>query len=159
MPARLENASPNSGRSVGDHCELHITSEKFDEPSANPIVFGAETVLGVHGRADDGDGATTWVGGLDASRRDKIVAELVQAGFSAEVRRLGQSLAGTARDNICNRGKSKMGVQLEIPRTLRNQLAGDAEQLSNFAKAVADAMQANPPSNGDKRGEQSRVDN
>lgn len=99
-----------------DHCELHITSENFDEPSADVIVLAAQTVLGVHGRADKEDGETTWVGGLDVALRDKVVSELIKAGFSAEARRPGQSLAGTAPKNICNRGKSGMGVQGEIGR-------------------------------------------
>ncbi|PLP59028.1 replication protein [Mesorhizobium loti] len=123
-----------------DHCELHITSENFDEPSVAPIVSGADTVLGVHGRADDGDGETTWVGGLDFQRRDGIVTALLKAGFSAEIRQPGQLLAGTAPNNICNRGKTRAGIQLEIPRSLRDQLAGDAEKLSIFANAVGVGM-------------------
>lgn len=123
-----------------DHCELHITSEKFDEPSAEAIVSGAHTVLGVHGRADKGDGATTWVGGLDFQRRDETVAALAKAGFPAEIRRPGQSLAGAAPNNICNRGRSRAGVQLEIPRSLRDQLAKSAEELSCFAGAVGVGM-------------------
>ncbi|WP_244482405.1 poly-gamma-glutamate hydrolase family protein [Rhizobium sp. Root1204] len=119
-----------------DHCELHITSEKFDEPSAAAIVSGADTVLGIHGRADKGDGATTWVGGLDFQRRDKVVAALLKAEFSAVIRQPGESLAGAAPKNICNRGKTHAGIQLEIPRSLRDQLAGDFEKLSKFAHAI-----------------------
>ncbi len=125
------------------HCELHITSENFDEPLAAAIVSGADTVLGVHGRADKGDGATTWVGGLDFQRRDKIVAALLKADFSAVVRQPGQSLAGTAPKNICNRGKTRVGMQLEIPRSLRNKLAGDVEKLSRFSHAVCVGMGGN----------------
>jgi phage replication-related protein YjqB (UPF0714/DUF867 family) len=124
------------------HCELHITSEKFDEPLAATIVSGADSVLGVHGRADKGDGATTWVGGLDFQRRAKIVAALLKADFPAVIRQPGQSLAGTAPKNICNRGKTRAGVQLEIPRSLRDQLAKDVEKLSRFAHAVCVGMGA-----------------
>ncbi|WP_242225042.1 poly-gamma-glutamate hydrolase family protein [Shinella zoogloeoides] len=124
-----------------DHCELHITSEKFDEPSAAAIVAAAEVVLGVHGRADNGDGETTWVGGLDFQRRDRIVSALVKAGFSSEIRRPGQSLAGGAQNNICNRGRTRAGVQLEIPRSLRDQLAGNDEKLARFANAVLLGME------------------
>ncbi|MBB5704401.1 phage replication-related protein YjqB (UPF0714/DUF867 family) [Ochrobactrum daejeonense] len=132
-----------------DHCELHITSEKFDEPFAAPIVSAAQIVLGVHGRADNGDGETTWVGGLDFQRRDGIVAALVKAGYSAEIRRPGQSLAGAAQNNICNRGRTRAGVQLEIPRSLRDQLAGNGEKLARFANAVLLGM---------KTGEEGAVD-
>lgn len=121
-------------RSHRDHCELHITSEKFDEPLAAKLVSASQIVLGVHGRADDGDGESTWVGGLDFERRDRIVAAPDKAGFAAEVRRPGQSLAGAATNNICNRGKTRAGVQLEIPRSLRNELCGEA--LARFAEVV-----------------------
>jgi phage replication-related protein YjqB (UPF0714/DUF867 family) len=47
------------------------------------LVGACETVLRVHGRADDGDGDTVWVGGLDFASRDRIVGALIGAGFAA----------------------------------------------------------------------------
>ncbi len=122
------------------HRELHITSERFDEPQALALVEACETALGVHGRADVGDGDTVWVGGLDFARRDRIVAALIEAGFAAVARQPGQSLAGAARNNICNRCKTRKGVQLEIPRALRDRLGGDADLMTTFAGAVAQAI-------------------
>lgn len=125
-----------------EHCELHISSEKFDDPSLAPIVSEANTVLGVHGRADEGDGEATWVGGLDLKRRDRIVSALIEAGFSAVIRERGQTLSGTAPSNICNRGKTGAGIQLEVPRSLRNHLAAEVEKLSIFARVVCVGMGA-----------------
>ena len=122
------------------HRELHVTSERFDEPQALALVKGADTVLGVHGRADDGDGETVWVGGLDFARRDRVVAALVEAGVSAVARQPGQSLAGAAPNNICDRGTTGKGVQLEIPRTLRDRLGGDPDLMTTFADAIARAI-------------------
>ncbi|WP_236761421.1 poly-gamma-glutamate hydrolase family protein [Agrobacterium tumefaciens] len=119
-----------------EHCELHITSEKFDEPTAAAIVASAEAVLGIHGRADKEDGETTWVGGLDFKRRDGVVASLIEADFAAVARKPGQSLAGAAPNNICNRGKSRAGIQLELPRSLRDQLSKDDDRLSRYALAI-----------------------
>lgn len=132
---RFEGLTP--GR---HHRELHVTSELFDEPQALALVEAAETVLGIHGRADDGDGDTVWVGGLDFERRDRVVAALVAAGFATVVRKPGESLAGAKRNNICNRCRSRKGVHLEIPRTLREKLGGDPDVMTIFADAIARAI-------------------
>ncbi|MHC2568075.1 poly-gamma-glutamate hydrolase family protein [Rhizobium leguminosarum] len=128
---------PRSGR---HHRELHVTSDRFAEPRALALVQGAQMVLGVHGRENKDDGETVWVGGLDFASRDRIVAALIGAGFAAVARQPGQTLAGAARNNICNRCKIRKGVQLEIPRTLRDRLGGDAVLMTTLAEAVARAI-------------------
>jgi phage replication-related protein YjqB (UPF0714/DUF867 family) len=122
------------------HRDLHIKSEIFDEPKACRLVEDAEIAIGVHGRKDIGDQRTVWVGGLDFGLRDRIAKALMQNGFNAVVRNPGETLAGVDRNNICNRGSSKAGVQLEVPRTLRHQLANNASRLNNFADAVRAAI-------------------
>ncbi|XKM43742.1 poly-gamma-glutamate hydrolase family protein (plasmid) [Rhizobium ruizarguesonis] len=47
------------------HRELHLTSDRFDEPRALALAEACKILLGVHGRADDGDGDNVWLGGLD----------------------------------------------------------------------------------------------
>lgn len=118
------------------HRELHITSTRFNEPIACALVEGAMTVVAVHGRMDNGDGQTVWVGGLDNRRRDRIADALVHVGFAAEIRQKGQRLAGVAKENICNRGLSKAGTQIEIPQSLRDQLGKDPQRREAFAAAV-----------------------
>jgi phage replication-related protein YjqB (UPF0714/DUF867 family) len=56
---------------------------------------------------------------------------------------------GTDPQNICNRGKSGQGVQLEISRKVRDLLRNDKKQLKVFSDAVRSAIQQNLK--GDKR--------
>src|SRR5438270_1053738 len=44
--------------------EIHITSTKSDEPRALSIVGRCTTAIAMHGRHDDGDPDTIWLGGL-----------------------------------------------------------------------------------------------
>jgi phage replication-related protein YjqB (UPF0714/DUF867 family) len=123
-------------RNTSGHGELHLPSHKFDEPRALRLVENAETVVAIHGRKDGDDARRVWIGGLDVQRCRKTLLELQKAGFEAVVREPGQSLAGTAASNICNRGKRKAGIQLEIPKTLRDRLKNESIMRSAFAKAV-----------------------
>lgn len=122
------------------HGELHITSERFDEPGALRMTAEASGIVAVHGRADlqDGrlDGQTVWVGGRDAKGRKRVVAALQRAGFPAVVAM--HALTGQAVDNICDRGLTGAGVQLELSRSLRQELEADALRHDAFARAVRD---------------------
>lgn len=122
------------------HHELHITSERFDEPQARALVSASLFVVAVHGRTDRDDPETSWVGGLDETLRDLIVQALSEAGFTAVARVKGEPLAGTAAGNICNGGRRSAGVQLEIPRTIRDELAADSERLRRYAASVRQAI-------------------
>lgn len=116
------------------HRHLHITSTNFDEPRAQNLAGSSQTVVVVHGRKDGGDRGTVWLGGLDLSLRDGIAEELRRAGFDAAS--TGHDLPGRSRKNICNSGRSAAGVQLEIPRTLRDRLKNDEDLLRSFCDAV-----------------------
>jgi phage replication-related protein YjqB (UPF0714/DUF867 family) len=120
------------------HDDLHITSARFDEPRALALVQAAETAVAIHGRSDQGYPDTVWMGGRATAFRNAVGAALAGAGFSMIT--TGHPLPGRERRNICNRGASKAGVQLEIPRTLRNQLVGDRTKLAAFADAVREAI-------------------
>ena len=95
--------------------ELHIASHRFDEPTAVRLVARARVVVAVHGCA--GVHQAVYVGGLDRHLRERLIAVLRQAGFEAE--RATGDLAGCYASNICNRGRSGRGVQLEITGGLR----------------------------------------
>jgi phage replication-related protein YjqB (UPF0714/DUF867 family) len=123
--------------------DLHITSEHFDEPQACRLVHAADTVVAVHGRVDRDDPRSTWLGGLDQRRRDKIAESLEAAGFAAKT--TGHVFPGQKPSNICNRGRSGAGIQLELPKCLRDQLRRDSERLSAFADAVRRVL-TSPPS-------------
>jgi phage replication-related protein YjqB (UPF0714/DUF867 family) len=118
--------------------DLHITSRRFDEPQGVALVKGATTVIAIHGRADADEPEDVWLGGRDGATSKAVLGALGQGGFSARV--VTGKLAGTSADNICNRGLTGAGVQLELPRTLRDRLRQDESILSNFALAVQSAL-------------------
>jgi len=107
---------------AGAHGDYHITSHRFDEPRALALVAGADTSIAIHGRKDDGTD-TVWLGGRDEILRDAVGDALRAAGFGAA---LNTALPGVHPSNICNRTRSGTGVQLELPRSLRRNLAEDS---------------------------------
>ncbi|KEQ75168.1 DUF867-domain-containing protein [Aureobasidium namibiae CBS 147.97] len=126
-------------RNTSGHGELHLPSHKFDEPRCLRLVEAAETVVAIHGRKNGDDAERVWIGGLDVQRCRRTMTELTKAGFGAVVREPGETLAGTAVSNICNRGKRKMGIQLEIPKALRKQLKDDSRATDNVRGASVEA--------------------
>ena len=53
----------------------------------------------------------------------------------------GHGLPGEEPTNICNSGRRKAGAQLELPRTLRDELVVDASLRQTFAAAVRGAIE------------------
>jgi phage replication-related protein YjqB (UPF0714/DUF867 family) len=112
---------------------LHIESHLFDEFCALQTVEKADIVVTVHGQIDQRD-EFVMVGGLNDGLRSEIERQLEAAGF--KTRRPTEGLLGTDRMNICNRGKLKQGVQLEISRKVRDVLRTNQDPLQTFANAV-----------------------
>jgi phage replication-related protein YjqB (UPF0714/DUF867 family) len=137
------------GLKAAGNRDLHITSTRFDEPSALKLLSEVSRVVAIHGEASEGI-AVAFLGGLDAELGAAIERELRSAGF--EVRRHeNPALQGRAAENICNRAQSGRGVQLELSRGLREQLfksltaAGrlhPTARLEEFAAAVRCALLA-----------------
>ena len=117
---------------------LHIESHLFDEPRGLQTAEKAEIVITVHGQIDQDDGFVM-VGGLDEGIRSEVTKQLETAGF--KIRPATEGLMGTDPMNICNRGKSRRGVQLEISRKIRDILRTDSDLLLVFAGAVRKALQ------------------
>jgi phage replication-related protein YjqB (UPF0714/DUF867 family) len=128
-------------RAKGDG--LHITSTRFDEPQALQLVRASDVAIGVHGRKNGEDEASIWVGGLHEALRDSIAAALRDKGFRAKSIGEGHPLAGRDPANICNRGRSGAGVQLELPRALRIGFANDTARRTSFAAVVRNAIRGN----------------
>ena len=119
------------------HEELHIKSTCFDEPKCLGLIEQRKIVVAVHGwgRKDK----AVDVGGRDIALRDVICASLIAAGFRSEVVTNGNH-AGNSRNNICNKGLRRKGVQLEITKGLREALLSNEEDLNDFAKSVQQAI-------------------
>jgi phage replication-related protein YjqB (UPF0714/DUF867 family) len=83
------------------------------------MLQAAQWVLTIHGCREEAP--IVWVGGRARSRGDAFIAHLNEAAFPARrCRRPG--LQGLGPDNLCNRGRSGPGVQLEISIGLRRKL-------------------------------------
>jgi phage replication-related protein YjqB (UPF0714/DUF867 family) len=117
---------------------LHIESHLFDEPRALGAVEKADIIITVHGQIDRKE-EFVMVGGLDDGFRLEIQRQLEVAGF--RTRPPSEGLMGTDPVNICNRGRSRRGVQLEISRRVRDGLRTNQDQLQVFATAVRKAVQ------------------
>ena len=94
---------------------LHVTSNLFDDSPCLEIVRTCETVVTMHGA--DGKDPIVEIGGLDVPLRDELIVGLRAAGFRAD--RDDTKHSGLGPTNICNRGASGSGAQLEISRGLR----------------------------------------
>ena len=121
-----------------DSRPLHIESHLFDEPRALQVVRKADVVVTIHGQIDQKE-EFVMVGGLNDSLRSEITRELEGAGFQTRVPT--ERLMGSDSQNICNRGKLRRGVQLEVSRKVRDLLKTNLELLRVFAEAVRKAIQ------------------
>ncbi len=106
---------------------LYIPSTQFDEATALDIVGRAQTVLSIHGC--QGETEFIKVGGLDRDGLERIKTALAAAGFSVSDDETG----GTNPDNLCNRGRNRRGMQLEISRRLRRRLINSANEVQDSA--------------------------
>jgi phage replication-related protein YjqB (UPF0714/DUF867 family) len=115
---------------------LHITSSHFDEPTALRMAARASVIVAIHGRQDMDDAETVYMGGLDHSLAEAISERLNSAGFRS--RTDDHPFPGKNRFNICNRGGTRAGAQLEIPHTLRRHLgeSGNRNLLTDFTRAI-----------------------
>ncbi len=109
---------------------LHITSTCFDEPLGLELATTAEKVLAIHGCK--GDSPIIFLGGRDTVMKEALRACLAEAGFPvAETPRF----PGKNERNLCNRGRNREGVQLEISLALRMSLFSGLER-SERSKGV-----------------------
>ena len=120
--------------------ELHISSANFDDNECLELIRECDLVVAIHGKG--GVGLFTQFGGRDHAVRDLIQSKLEDAGFPTDPD-ANPGLAANSRLNICNRGRTGRGVQLEIRFDLRRHLtkeSGAAERLSRYSQAIATAI-------------------
>jgi len=128
-------------RTTGDNFDcLHLTSGQFDEPRALDLISRCDTVVAVHGYA--AAGPDVLLGGLHERLKSELARALQQAGFSCQA--LGHRFPGKDPRNICNRGRSGQGLQLELSEGLRK--GGDWSGLAAVVRvALAGAATGCPP--------------
>lgn len=116
---------------------LHITSHRFDEPSALKMVSLSGSVITVH--ACKGTEPVILMGGLDTGLSERLCTALLQAGFRSVARQT--RFPGRHPRNICNRGQTGKGVQMEISRGIRDSVPA-ADLLG---ETVGNALAARAP--------------
>lgn len=116
---------------AGNFTALHLASHLFDEQACIELAAASDRVVTVHGCSRDGE--RVLLGGRDRVLRGAIAARLQAAGVACEDATSGLDAADPA--NICNRGRSGAGVQLEISLALRQ-----SRRRSVLTRAVRDAL-------------------
>jgi phage replication-related protein YjqB (UPF0714/DUF867 family) len=118
-------------RMTGDNFDcLHLASHWFDEPRALELVSSCDTVIAVHGYA--APGPDVLLGGLNERLKQEVAQALAAIGISSLTD--GHCFPGKHPRNICNRGRSGKGVQLELSERLRK--AGDWPGLTGAIRTV-----------------------
>ena len=112
---------------------LHITSRRFDEPSCLDILSGCDLVVAVHGCK--GEIEQVLLGGLDQTLKRQISDSLRNHGVHVESS--GHAFPATDPMNICNRGRTAQGVQLELSSALRR-----GPNRDRAVKAIRDVLLA-----------------
>ncbi len=98
---------------------LHITSDHFDEPIGLAVVSRADRVIAFHGAK--GSESAIYLGGLDLELRAELLESCRSKGFRA-FDDPSPSRQGKGATNICNRGKTGQGVQVELTFGLRKRM-------------------------------------
>lgn len=107
----------NGLRSNNNHI-LHITSHNYDEERALDLVRSSAFVITVHGCTQRDE--MVFIGGLYDELKQHIAAALGRAEIPSIICDGTSRYGGQRPDNICNKGISGKGVQLEISRPLRD---------------------------------------
>lgn len=104
-----------------------LESEKFAERIGVALVKSNAGVVSIHGLKDKGNASEIYVGGLDEKLKSQVIPALIAAEFSADEDKAKEH-SGRNVHNICNRGWSGKGLQLEITYRLRKRMFEDLDR-------------------------------
>jgi phage replication-related protein YjqB (UPF0714/DUF867 family) len=110
-----------AGLKRSGNADLHITSTRFDEPICLDILARSAVIVTLHGEHGEEDGEGVFIGGLDETLADRVASELARKGFDVR-KHADPQLQGREKKNVCNRGTSGAGVQLELSRAVRKTM-------------------------------------
>lgn len=94
---------------------LHLTSHLFDEPQCLELISKTKTVISIHGC--NGKNKTIFIGGLDIKTKNKLANNFNKTNICVHTE--NHKYPGKNPNNICNRGLTKQGVQIELTDPLR----------------------------------------
>jgi phage replication-related protein YjqB (UPF0714/DUF867 family) len=104
-----------------NNTDLHITSTRFNEPMCLTLLGASEGVVTLHGEHSEEDGEGVFMGGLDDALAAQIATALTRQGFDVRKHK-NRNLQGREKKNVCNRGTSGKGVQLELSKAVRKTM-------------------------------------
>jgi len=122
--------------SGNNYTALHLTSHRFDEPSCLDLIAQCLFVVSVHGCS--GNDKKVLLGGLDLALKAQLADALAHVDVAVETNR--HAFPATDRNNICNRGRSQKGVQLEITSALRGSL--EENRVVSAVRSVLQGLDA-----------------
>ena len=111
--------------------DLHITSHRFDEPMAVALVARHRWVVSIHGCR--GDMPRVLLGGLDLELVRDVSARLTSRDIDAQT--IGHPFEGKEPRNICNRGATGRGLQIELTMPFR-----EGERIDDLINVVREAL-------------------
>lgn len=117
---------------LGSDSTQHITSHNFDESSCIDLLSRSKKTISIHGKK--GSDEFVILGGLDTELISKAEQALQESGF--KVIPTTDTVAGIEPSNICNKGSSGKGLQIEMSRELRDSLVQDQSRMMTFAQII-----------------------
>lgn len=102
-------------RSSRNYASLHLTSHRFDEPECLALVEACPIVVTIHGFTNSDE--KILIGGLDIALKEQLAIALHEFGVLTEID--GHGFPAMEPKNICNRGSTGKGVQLEFSSGIR----------------------------------------
>jgi len=117
-----------------NYAALHLTSHRFDEPRCLELLSNCDHVVAIHGCG--GEAQQALVGGLDGGLK-AVVAQSI-AALGVQTLLVDHPFPATDPMNICNRGRRRVGVQIEMTMSLR--LRGPRDALSAAIRSVLLAL-------------------
>jgi phage replication-related protein YjqB (UPF0714/DUF867 family) len=136
--------------------KLHITSTSFDEPTLLDLLSCHEYAISFHGMTNDLSSQIStdiYLGGLNEPLIELTTSHLRKNGYYVKSNsELPHSqLGGMEKENVTNKCRSGMGMQIEISEKLRQTFfdgniglkAGrryKTEQLDRFCRSILEAV-------------------
>jgi|LSQX01.2.fsa_nt_gb phage replication-related protein YjqB (UPF0714/DUF867 family) len=134
-----------------NNLSLHITSNKFDEPTAVNLVSNSNNAVSIIGTKEDYN--IVYIGGQNRLMARLVGLHLKEAGFAVTDTddSIPERILGVLDSNIVNKNKPIFdkyrlgGVQIGVSKATRDMLLSDKKKFSSFVEAIDDALSSSWP--------------
>lgn len=124
-------------RASHNYESLHITSHRFDEPRCLSLISDSAAVVSIHGCR--GEDEKIYLGGRHRPLIDHFAMHLLAADLDVETE--NHAWPGKHPENICNRGLTAAGVQIELSSSLREG-PSEPRVISSLRQALFEYVQS-----------------